>query len=241
MGGVPLTVLAVIQPGVDGLVVHRSLRALGLNCINYLLPDFTHDTIGSMFQRYGPTPCADFLLPILEYWWDNESVDVRIGLFWYISQLILGGGSQIDIFGNQPLKFVFIESDGSIEGLDVLRVCGEGLASTGLHVLQNDFDELTKVENLQRAVIFDGLRLPAACRACPEQSTCAGGYLPHRYSAMRGFNNASIWCADILKLFGRLRYMLGVSVEETVLRRTVLESLNLKQTSERMSSEREGG
>jgi uncharacterized protein len=29
---------------------------------------------------------------------------------------------------------------------------------------------------------------------------CGGGYLPHRFSKANGFDNPSVYCADLLKL-----------------------------------------
>jgi uncharacterized protein len=223
--GVPVEALAVIPCGTDGLSVHRHLLDLGLTRISYLLPDFTHDTIEPLRRLHGPTPCADFLLPILADWWAHGTLDVRIGLFWHATRLILGGKSNIDIFGNRPLHFVFVETDGAIEGLDVLRVCREGITRTGLNVLADDFWAIAELSDLHRGAIFDGVPLPGACHGCPEQTTCSGGYLPHRYSSQRGFDNPSVWCVDMLKLFGRLRELLDVPVAETAQRRRVLEDM----------------
>jgi hypothetical protein len=57
--------------------------------------------------------------------------------------------------------------------------------------------------------------------------------LPHRYSRKRGFDNRTIWCADILKLFGRLRELLDVSVEETAQRRRILVEMKTEAKDER--------
>jgi uncharacterized protein len=43
------------------------------------------------------------------------------------------------------------------------------------------------------------------CNACHERAICGGGYLPHRYSRTNGFDNPSIWCQDLLKLFAHVR------------------------------------
>jgi uncharacterized protein len=223
---IPVQVLSVVQPGADGLEVHRHFLSMGLNRINYLLPDLTHDTVRDIHQTYGRTPCADFLLPILNYWWQHDSIDVRVAVFWHVAELILGGWSNTDIFGNRPFGFVFVETDGSIEGLDVLGTCENGLGSTGLNVKSDDFVNISNSSSLHRAAMFEGVPLPHQCRACPESMTCAGGYLPHRYAKATGFNNPSVWCEDILSLFKRLRELLAVSVAETTERRRSLERIH---------------
>lgn len=225
---IPLKFLSVIKLGADGLAVHRHLVSLGATAIDYLLPDYSHDTVGPVRERYGPTPCADYLIPIFDDWWQHGTIDLKIKIFWNIAWVILGGESRIDMFGNRPLSFLFVETDGAIEALDVLRVCKEGIAQTGLNVLASDFLEVRQVSELHRATVFDGVPLPAACGDCPERDTCGGGYLPHRYSDARAFDNPTVWCADLLRLFAHLRQRLDVSVEETVLRRGYLTDINLK-------------
>jgi uncharacterized protein len=223
--GLDVAALCVIQFGVDSVAVHRHISSLGIDNVNYLLPDFTHDEISRVRAQYGTTPCADYLIPIFEDWWVNGSLDTRITIFWAIARLVLGGQSIIDLLGNKPFGFVFIEADGAIEGLDVLRVCRHGMAETGLNVLADAIGELGRLSDLHRAAIFDGVPLPDGCSGCPEATTCAGGYLPHRWSAESAFNNRSVWCADLLALFGHIRGRLGVSTEETALRRQALMSL----------------
>jgi len=220
--GIPFTLLSVIPLGSDPLTIHTHFMSLGCSSISYILPDFSHDTIAPVLEEYGPTPCADFLIPIFDYWWFNGTLDVRITNFWNMARLILGGESGIDSLGNRPLRFAFIETDGEIEGLDVLRVCKDGITATGLNVRQHDFVDILQVSSLHAHAIFKGMPLPDDCRACPERTTCAGGYLPHRYSVMRGFNNASIWCADLLKLFAHVRQRMEVSTEETLRRQQAL-------------------
>ncbi|MGJ4905849.1 radical SAM protein [Bradyrhizobium sp. HKCCYLS2058] len=217
--GIPLRFLSVIQLGASGAAVHRHLTSLGPASIDYLLPDFTHDTIAAVRDRYGPTPCADFLIPIFEDWWRDGTLDLRIKIFWNIAWLVQGGESRIDMLGNQPLTFLFVNTDGEIEGLDVLRVCYDGAARTGLNVRTSDFMDVQHAGAFHRAAVFEGLPLPDGCRACRERDTCAGGYLPHRYASQTGFNNPTVWCADLLKLFDHVRERLGTSVEETKLRR----------------------
>lgn len=212
---VPHHILSVIPLGADPLMVHHHLLSLGCQNITYIFPDFTHDNIAAVHRRYGLTPCADFLIPIFDDWWFNGTLEVVVKDLRNIARIILGGRSQIETFGNRPPLYVFVESDGDMEGLDCLRSCADGLARIALNVRDADFEEILQSHTMHRRAIFEGMPVPTGCHGCPEQETCAGGYLPHRYSASRGFDNPSVWCADILKIFAHLRRRLGVSFEET--------------------------
>lgn len=219
------SILSVINFDADPLEVHGHFSALDPYSISYLLPDFTHDTVQEVRGMYGRTPCSDFLIPLFDEWWFNGFIDQPIQPFWSIAKMILGGDNNLDCFGNQPLGFLFIEPDGTIEGLDVLRVCGNGLADTKYNVVHHSFKDFANSEGFNQRLIFQGQDIPTACTQCVEASTCAGGYVPHRYGTINGFNNKTIWCDDILQLFSHIRKRLQVSVQESLLRRQALTDL----------------
>jgi uncharacterized protein len=223
-GGIPFGVLSVVQPGADPLRIHRHFVGLGCKSISYLLPSETHDTVGPLKERFGETPCADFLIPIFDEWWFERSADVSVREFWNIGRLIMGGTSQLDSIGSRELHFVSLDTDGSIHGPELLRSCEDGLSAMHLNVHDVDFSEIARANPLH-AEIMGGLPLPTGCRACPERDTCAGGHVPNRYSKARGFDNPSVWCADLLALFAHARMRLGVSPEQTRQRRSELAQL----------------
>jgi uncharacterized protein len=221
---VSFSILSVVSFGTDGARVHRHLAELNPFSIDYILPDFTHATIGPIRERYGATPSADFLIAAFDEWWFNGTIDLAVSPFTHMARAILGGRHNVDFIGNNPLGYLFIETDGSIEGLDVLKVCQNGLSATGLNVFEHDFAAV-RASSLHGQAVFEGMPLPSDCRQCPESVTCAGGYLPHRYSAVHGFDNRSVWCEDWLRLFAHLRERLNVDHEETKLRQQVLAEL----------------
>ncbi|WP_242215349.1 radical SAM protein [Bacillus cereus group sp. BfR-BA-01383] len=223
--GIDFSILSVINFDADPLEVHRHFSALGPHGISYLMPDFTHDTVQEVRRIYGETPCSDFLIPLFDEWWFNGYVDQLIQPFWSIAKMILGGDSNLDCFGNEPFGFLFIETDGTIEGLDVLRVCGDGFANTKYNIVQHSFNDFASSVGFNQSLIFQGHETPTACNKCVEASTCAGGYVPHRYGTINGFNNKSIWCKDILSLFSHIRNRLQVSAQESLLRRQALSDL----------------
>jgi uncharacterized protein len=219
---VPYGVGCVIPLGADPLTVHHHFLRLGCTEITYLMPHYTHDTIAPVRQRYGATPCADFLIPIFDDWWFESTMEVRIDDLKNVARVIMGGKSCSEAIGNEPPGYVFIEPDGEMEGLDTIRACCDGLSRIKLNVRHADFFDLLRTETMHSQAIFEGMPLAQACRNCPEGETCGGGHLPHRYSRARGFDNPSVWCADLLKLFTHVRARMGVSLEETKERRRML-------------------
>jgi uncharacterized protein len=223
---VPFSVLSVIHLGGDGRAVYQHFRSMKPQTINFLFPDHTHEDWGLVNKKYGPHPVADFLIPIADDWYGGGAADGDVPLLRNLGRIILGGRSRSDMFGNPPLGFVFVEVDGDIEGLDVLRIDAEGAASTGLNIHADDFVAMTAASPFHAQAIFQGLPLPHDCQGCTERETCAGGYLPHRFSRAKGFDNRSVWCADILLLFKHLRQLLDISPAETMLRRQVLSDMS---------------
>jgi uncharacterized protein len=223
--GLPVALLCVVRLGHDPLAVHRHLTSFQPESISYLMPDETHHTIAAVRDRYGRTPCADFLRPILDHWWENEAARLAVQPFKMMAKTVLGGRSAVDYLGNNAYNYVFVEPDGTIEGLDVLRICGPGMAYVGINVATHRFVDIADHSDLHRVMLFDGMPLPTACHGCPEATTCAGGYVPHRWGP-NGFDNPSSWCPDLLLLFERVRELLHVTPQETALRRRVLGELS---------------
>lgn len=212
-GGIEPDVLCVINPGRSGLDVYRHFRSLGLRRMDFLLPDVSHDNKEWFYGGFGPTPVADYLVPIFDAWFEEDDPAVHVRLFWELLVQILGGVGKTDVFGNPRMGYLIVETDGAIEALDALRVCAEGIAGSGLNVREHGFDDLGQGLPLVHQAVNEGFPLPSPCRSCPEQAICGGGYLPHRYSRTRGFDNPSVWCADILQLLRHLRVRLAPYVE----------------------------
>jgi uncharacterized protein len=203
--GVHVTVLCVVRPGASGAYAYRHFRSLDITDLDFLLPDVSHDDWHEQFGKWGATPAGDFLIPALDAWLAEDNPNVNVRFFSDIFKLILGDSGETDAFGGGPMPYVIVETDGTIQVNDALRVCEESLAETGLNILTHDFDELENASPLTRDLLMGLIPKPDGCQSCPELATCGGGYMPHRYSRERGFNNPSVWCADILRLFGHMR------------------------------------
>jgi uncharacterized protein len=202
-------VLTVVNPGQSGLRTYRYFRELGIEDMDFLLPDVSHDNKQRWYGQLGPTPVADYLLPIFDRWMEEDRPEVKVRLFVGLLRAMLGGSGETDGFGNPKMGYLIVETDGSIEALDALRVCDAGIQRSGLNVREHGFDDLAAGLPLVHQLVHEGIALPAACRGCAEREICGGGYLPHRYARARGFDNPSVWCADILKLLEHMRRAVG--------------------------------
>ena len=208
--------ICVINPGRSGIEVYRHLRSLGLKRMDFLPPDATHDSKLMLYGRFAPTPVADYLIPIFDEWFQEDDPEIRIRLFVEVLRLLFGGTALTDSLGASlgGQSYLIIETDGSIHGTDVLKICYEGASDTGLNVLQNGFDDLPKANPLVFEIIDRGIPLCETCLACPEREVCRGGAMAHRYSRAKGFANPTVWCEDMLKLINHIR--LAVSPLTTV-------------------------
>lgn len=202
-------IICVIDPGGCGLAAYRYFRSLKISRMNFLLPDVSHDNKPRLYSRYGSEPIADYLIPIFDEWFADDDPGIRITVFWELMTMIRGGSPRTDAFGNLLMDYLIIETDGSVHANDALRVCEEGVAESGLNVFQHGFDELHLGLPLVHRLVHEGIPLSATCQACPERSICGGGTLPHRYARANGFDNPSVWCADIQRLIAHIRRRLA--------------------------------
>jgi uncharacterized protein len=204
--GMDVGTLTVITPGARGRPVFDFLASLGVRRMNFLLPDVSHDNFQAWYGHLGPTPVADFMIEVFDAWFERDDPNLLVGICWDILERLLGGPGLSDMFGNPTLKYVVVETDGTIEALDALKVTRAGVADTGLNVLHDRLSDLYAQETLAAQALTTGFELASKCRRCRYVSSCAGGYLPHRYSSTTGFANPSVWCLDLLKLFDHVSH-----------------------------------
>lgn len=202
--GIEPKILCVIQPGEDGGKMYRHFRSLGINSIDFLLPDVSHDNYSRWYGALGKTPVARYLLPAFDEWLVEDNPDVNVRLFESLIRGVLGGKGTTDALGSPLMSYLIVESNGDIEALDALKVCENGITKTRLNVHINSLSELESGNSLLSKAMFEGFDLPDACLGCAEKNICHGGYLPHRFSRAAGFNNPSVWCEDIKTLIAHV-------------------------------------
>lgn len=190
----------------DPLEVYEHFKSLQTGYIDFIFPDVTYDARSSVIRDEDTTPYANWLIAIFDRWFTEGKGKPRIRLFEIILMLILGremeGG--YDAIGSGKHEVLVIETNGNIEPIDSLKVCGDGFTKVGANVLTHNIDEaldkkLSVLNNLSHRMLCK------QCMACPLKEVCGGGYLSHRYSSKNGFNNPSLYCRDIIRLVAHLQ------------------------------------
>lgn len=195
--------LCTIDVANDPLVVYESLIALRPPRIDFLLPHATwdHPPARSPEQEHE---YADWLTAIYDRWIaDGRPAEVRT--FNSIISTLHGGDSLTEALGLGPTGLVVIETDGSYEQVDSLKVAYEGAPETGLNVFSHSLDLVAQHPGIMARE--RGLAgLCRTCQACPVVSTCGGGLYTHRHrDDGTGFANPSVYCPDLLTLITHVR------------------------------------
>lgn len=202
--GLRPSALCVINPECCGVDVYRYIRSLGFATLDLLLPDRSHDE-PRWFHCRSTTPVADFLIPVFDEWYTTDDERIRIRLFEALLRSIRGGQAGMEGFGRRGTQYLVIDTDGSMHGNDALKVCAPELSNSRLNIHDHSFEELRTGAPLIYMLTAEGLPTASQCKSCPEVSVCGGGPPPGRYSAHKGFNNPSVWCADLRRLIAHIR------------------------------------
>jgi uncharacterized protein len=195
--------LATIDVRSDPVAVYRALAALEPPNLDFLLPHGTWDTPPPGAGSAEATPYADWLGAVFAEWTrDGRRVPVR--MFQSIIDTTLGGVSGTESLGLAPSDVAVIETDGTIEQADSIKVAYDGAPETGLDIFRHPFDAAAAHPAIQaRQQGIAGLS--ATCRQCPVVDSCGGGLYAHRYRNGSGFDNPSVYCADLKKIITDVR------------------------------------
>jgi uncharacterized protein len=195
--------LCVLNIHSDPIEIYNSFRQLGAPNVDIIIPDYNHDTpppeINGSNHSY-----ADWLIRLFDHWYGEGDARLSLRFFEGIIDLILGNENEFDFMGTSRNELLVIETDGGIEAVDVLKICGDGFTKTKANVSTHGFEDAmqTPLGSLYREA---NAKVAKKCSVCPVMEVCGGGYIPHRYSSSNGFNNPSVYCNNLLKLITHIQ------------------------------------
>ncbi|MFJ6938437.1 radical SAM/SPASM protein FxsBH, inactivated beta-hydroxylase extension form [Streptomyces sp. NPDC101132] len=181
----------------DPVAVLDALTALEPPRIDFLLPHATWETPPPRPDG-APDAYARWLLRVFDHW-DAAGRPVPVRLFSSLLSTLRGGPSLTESLGLAPTDLVVVETDGTLEQVDSLKSAYEGAAATGFDVFAHSLDEVAAHPGV-RARQLGLAGVSGECRACPVVRSCGGGLYTHRYRPGTGFDNPSVYCADLREL-----------------------------------------
>ena len=199
--------LCTIDVRNDPVATYDALAALDPPAVDFLLPHGTWDTPPPGLGAGPQTPYADWLAAVFDRWVaDGGRVPVRI--FESIIRTSRGASSLTESLGVEASDVAVIETDGTIEQADSIKVAYDGAPATGFDVFRNVLSEAAGHPAIRARQQGVG-GLSATCRACPVVASCGGGLYAHRYRTGTGFDNPSVYCADLEKIINHVQARLA--------------------------------
>jgi uncharacterized protein len=199
-------ILCTIDVRNDPVAVYEALAAESPPRLDFLLPHATWDRPPlrppELRPAGDPTPYATWLAAIYRRW-SADGRPMRIRMFDSLRSTAAGGRSGSEQLGTDAADVVVIDTDGSWEQADSLKTAYDGAPDTGCSVFTQSVDDVSRHPEIHRRQLgFAGLS--ETCRACPVVQRCGGGLYAHRYRTGSGFNNPSVFCADLKELIRRV-------------------------------------
>ena len=197
--------LCTIDLEADPLHTYRTLAGFDPKTVDFTFPLGHHDEPPPGKRDSGSeTPYADWLIPIFDAWFTDRPQRIRIRQFQDIIGLLIGGRSSVETIGIGPVDIIVVETDGSLEGVDTLKIVTDGAAALDLNIFEHSFADAMNHPMIEMRQ--SGLEaLCRTCQNCPVGSICGGGYFPTRYRHETGFRNPSVYCADYYKIIRHIR------------------------------------
>ena len=187
--------LSVIDLLNDPTVTYNAIREHTPPVADFLLPLATHDT-PPPYHKENDVSYGKWLATLFDAWYlDKDPRAPIVRVLTLIVERLLGQDRRSGFIGPPPrTDSLVVQTDGSVELLDALRVTGDGQVLTNLSVLENTLDEVSQHPGYTPPEPCD------TCKVCPVFEVCGGGYYPHRFSTVNGYDNPSVYCGDLMYL-----------------------------------------
>lgn len=215
-------ILSVTNADYKAKELYNYFSALGY-FTDFLLLDSNYDNLPDY-----ETPMGNWLIELFDLWYNNYNSGIQIRIFDIIYKNILGDNSGIDSLGTEENSLLVLESNGGLEAVDILKICGNNFTKNNLNIRTHNINDAFN-DPLINLYQKSGKYLAKKCLACPVNEICGGGYLPHRYSSKNGFNNPSVYCDDLLKLITHIQNKVIDDMPEKLVKESKIQKLSYEE------------
>lgn len=218
--------LCVINTDENPEFVYNHFKKIGASNVHFLFQDYNYLTANvDNVPKVG-----DWLSQMYNIWYNDEDEDKpSLRPLTDLISLMFDFNRFSEIFGKGYNDVLVIETNGSIETVDTLKICGDKFTKTTFNVQNDNLDEIYKNSELAKLYYNAHHELCEKCQRCPIESICGGGFLGHRYSKEKEFDNPSVYCKEIIKIISHIqnRVIDNLSIESITTNK--IEKLNSKE------------
>lgn len=188
-------VLAVCDPKSNpNYLYNHFIEDLKLKHFDVLIPDFT-------YEDNNIESISDYYIGLFNLWYgDGTTARSEIRILKSFILGLLGFNTTSEGLGYGPIQTLTMLTDGTLEPLDVLRISGNGKTKTNINIFNNEIQDVVNDEVWQKAYKAS-LNLNIECLECTYKNACGGGFLPHRWSDSKEFDNVSVYCKDLKVIY----------------------------------------
>ncbi len=206
-----LEIACVINTKEDPIETYKIFKEMQADSVNFLMPDYTHDNFPIEIPE-NTTEMADWLIKLFDHWIADKK---RYGIIFFnglVSHLLGIANTKNE---DNEAKVLVIETNGEIEAIDSLKICGEGFTKSNMNIKTHQFTAILETPLGELYYESSTTRLSRQCLKCPIKDICKGGRLVHRFKKENGFNNPSIYCKDLIKVIAHIQNRLITIFPET--------------------------
>ncbi|MDR2064696.1 MAG: hypothetical protein LBP85_03170 [Prevotellaceae bacterium] len=189
-------ILSVINTNIDTDEYYTFFNDISVSYMDCLPPDSTYDKFDMNANKLGL-----WLIKLFDLWYfDRNKNKPRIRMFEDAINLFLGNENYAggELFGRNFNGVIDIRTNGDIDVVDTLRICGNNLLLAKYNIMYNELDDIINEDIFYKFYnAHQDNVLCKKCRNCIVKDVCGGGLLMHRFSEINGFDNPSVYCFDI--------------------------------------------
>ncbi len=212
-------ILSVIDIDSHPEITYKHLKKLNVENYDLKWPYASHDTKPNTKSSFhfisSKTPYADWLIKFFDLWFQEKKENkARVRIFETIISLILGSDNAgNEDFGLRENKVLCIQTNGDLEAVGALNLCGNGFTKSNANINEYTFSEALETK-LAKVYHNSHKKLNKKCLKCPINDLCGGGHIVTRFSKKNGFDNVSVYCKDYMKLFSHIQNKVYDSLPE---------------------------
>lgn len=218
--------LCVIDTNENPTFVYNHFKEIGASNVHFLFQDFNYLTAGvDSVPKVG-----EWLSEMFDLWYnDTDENKPSLRPLTDLISLMFGIERFSEIFGKGYNDVLVVETNGSIETVDTLKICGDSFTKTVFNVKKNELGDIYEGSKLAGLYYNAHFELCNQCKNCPVENVCGGGFLGHRYSTEKEFDNPSVYCKEIIKIISHIQNKVIEAMPEETLANNNIEKMDQKE------------